>query len=142
VLEVTGMTFVGNRGDERKVVLRSKRAIFHPDTNRAELEEVEVVVSDRAEQEDRSFEMSCDRADLDVETNDFYAEGNVRGATSGGQRYQAAWVRYAHDEGLLQTDAPVSMVDATGSFRGDGFRYLVHEKRFRLLGNVRVEQTP
>jgi lipopolysaccharide export system protein LptA len=32
------------------------------------------------------------------------------------------------------------MVDDSGSFRGDGFRYHVRDQRFKLLGNVRVEQ--
>jgi lipopolysaccharide export system protein LptC len=51
-------------------------------------------------------------------------------------------VRYDHDKQLLYTDAPVSMQDATGSFRGDGFRYYLKERRFRLLGNVSLEQSP
>ena len=49
-------------------------------------------------------------------------------------------MRYDHDEGLLYTDAPVRLVDAAGTFRGDGFRYHIRERRFRLLENVRVEQ--
>jgi hypothetical protein len=65
----------------------------------------------------------------------------VRGTTSEGQHYSAPWVEYDHDAGLLQTDAPVRMVDDTGSFRGDGFRYSVADRTFKLLGNVLVEQT-
>jgi hypothetical protein len=34
------------------------------------------------------------------------------------------------------------MQDETGTFRGDGFRYDVDERRFRLLGNVSVVQAP
>ena len=37
---------------------------------------------------------------------------------------------------------PVVVIDETGSFRGDGFRYHVKERRFQILGNVRVEQGP
>ena len=77
---------------------------------------------------------------MNIETTDFSAEGDVQGETGDGQRYWAPWVRYDHDEGLLYTDAPVRLVDAAGTFRGDGFRYHVHERRFRLLENVRVEQ--
>jgi lipopolysaccharide export system protein LptA len=51
-------------------------------------------------------------------------------------------VRYEHEEGVLYTDAPARMVDGAGSFRGDGFRYDVRERRFKLLGDVRVEQAP
>jgi LPS export ABC transporter protein LptC len=89
---------------------------------------------------ERSFSMTCERAELNIETNDFSAEGDVQGETGDGQRYWAPWVRYDHEEGLLYTDAPVRLVDAAGTFRGDGFRYHIRERRFRLLENVRVEQ--
>ena len=139
-LQVTGMTFVGSRAGEREVLLRSRVAWLRPETNLAELRDVSAVVSEP--ERGRSFAMTCDRVELDIETNDFLAEGLVRGETGDGQRYSAAWVRYQHQGGLLFTDAPVTMHDARGSFRGDGFRYHVHERRFELLGNVRVEQRP
>ncbi len=139
-LEVDGMTFVGSRGGVRELVLRSRTAFLRPEQNRAELNDVSAVVTDQ--DDGRSFSMNCARVELDIETNDFLAEGAVRGETADGQRYAAPWVRYEHDAGLLYTDAPVEMTDARGSFRGDGFRYHVRERRFELLGNVRVEQRP
>jgi LPS export ABC transporter protein LptC len=120
------------------VVLRAERATFLPDTDVAKLEVVRAVVTN--ESKGRSFEMTCDRADLNVETHDFLAEGNVAGVTGDGQRYSAPWVRYEHARDLLSTDAPVVMVDDAGSFRGNGFRYHVKERRFKLLGNVTVVQ--
>ncbi len=137
VLRLTGITFVGSRGAEREVVLRSRRAVFRTADRTASLEGVNALVTE--EGEGRSFTVTCERAELNVETNDFSAEGDVQGETGDGQRYWAPWVRYDHDEGLLYTDAPVRLVDAAGSFRGDGFRYHIRERRFRLLGNVRVE---
>jgi LPS export ABC transporter protein LptC len=138
-LRVTGMTFVGSRGAAGEFVLRAESAVFLPEENIAELEEVEVV-SEKGSGEGREFEVRCDRGELNVETSDFLAEGNVRGMTSEGQLYQAPWVRYEHAQSLLYTDAPVTMQDDAGRFRGDGFRYFVKERRFRLLGNVRMEQ--
>ena len=58
--------------------------------------------------------MTCDRADLNIETNDFRAEGRVRGTTADGQHYSAPWVEYDHEAGLLHTSAPVVMVDRDG----------------------------
>ena len=138
VLRLTGITFVGSRGAEREVVLRSRRAVFRTADRTASLEGVNALVTEPGE--GRSFTMTCERAELNVETNDFSAEGDVQGETGDGQRYWAPWVRYDHEEGLLFTDAPVRLVDAAGTFRGDGFRYHIRERRFRLLGNVRVEQ--
>jgi LPS export ABC transporter protein LptC len=139
-LRVTGMTFVASRENANEFVLRARRAVFLPDTNLAKLENVRVTATD--EDDRSSFEVSCLRGELDVETNDFLAEGDVRGTTGDGRRYTAQWVRYDHQQSLLYTDAPVTMEDDTGAFRGDGFRYHVKERRFRLLGNVSLVQTP
>ena len=87
-----------------------------------------------------SFGVRCDRGELNVETNDFLAEGDVQGTAGDSRQYQAAWVRYNHEQQLLYTDAPVRMQDETGDFRGDGFRYYVKERRFELLGNVTLVQ--
>ena len=38
--------------------------------------------------------------------------------------------------------AAAAAVDSGGTFRGDGFRYHIEERRFELLGNVVMEQTP
>lgn len=138
VLRLTGMTFVGSRGEIRELVLRARTALFRPEVRVAELEGVEAEVSEG--EGGRSFAMSCLRAELDFTTENFLAEGEVEGVTGDGQRYSAPWVRYTHDEGVLYTDAPVVMIDDTGRFRGDGFRYHVADRRFQLLGNVRVEQ--
>lgn len=140
VLRITGMTFVGSHGAVRELVLRARTAIFRPKQGVAELEGVSVEVSEG--EGGRSFSMTCLRAELNIETQDFLAEGEVQGSTGDGREYSAPWVRYEHERGLLYTDAPVRMVDATGVFRGDGFRYHVKERRFQLLGNVSVEQNP
>jgi LPS export ABC transporter protein LptC len=139
-LRATGMTFVGSRGSTSELVVHSQAATFHPDRDIAHLVDVRAVVTD--DDEGDSFEMTCDRAELNIETNDFHAEGRVRGTTADGQHYSAAWVEYDHEAGLLHTTAPVMMVDRTGTFRGNGFRYHVHERKFHLLGNVSVEQNP
>lgn len=138
VLQVTGMTFVSSHDSMREIVVRSLHAKFHTDTKVAELDGVQAEVSegDRG----RSFSMTCKRAELDLEKNDFLAQGDVKGETEDGQHVFAPWIRYDHEKGVVFSDAPVRMTDRSGSFRGDGFRYLVKDRRFKLLGNVRVEQ--
>ena len=135
-----GMTFVASRGAKGQVTLLAARATFQPETRTAELEQVQVDALDDARA--RRFDVRCDRGELDIESNDFLAEGNVLGHTGEGQRYRSAWVRYDHDEQLLFTDAPVIVDDTTGTFRGDGFRYHLDERRFELLGNVSVVHSP
>lgn len=139
-LRVSGMTFVGSRGGESELIVHATGALFHPDTGMADLENVRASVSD--DQDPDSFTMKCDRAELNVDTNDFTARGNVEGLTGEGQRYQTPWVRYDHARSMLSTEAPVVMNDKSGTFRGEGFRYYLEERRFELLGNVTVDQVP
>ena len=132
------MTFVSSRGEVNELVLRSKRARFEPKSDIAFLEEVEASVADSDERE--AFEMTCDRGRLNLRTNDFHAEGNVVGVTEGGRQFEAPWVKYTHDEGLLYTNAAVVLTESTGTYRGGGFRYYVRERRFRLMGGATVVQ--
>ncbi len=140
LLRFTGLTFVGSRSDGGELVLRSSRGVFRPATDIANLEDVTAVVSENEEGD--GFTLSCDRAELNLDTHDFVADGNVVGVTGEGQRYAAERVVYTHATGMLQSDAHVTMSDGMGTFRGDGFRYDVRRRKFKLLGNVSVEQAP
>ncbi len=137
---VSGMTFVASRPDERDLVLEARRATLRPESNVAELFDAKARVTEGPR--GRAFDVYCDRGELDLTSNDFLAEGNVHGSSAEGQRYAAPWVRYETARGLLYTDAPVVLRDGAGTFRGDGFRYHVSERRFELLGNVSVVHAP
>jgi LPS export ABC transporter protein LptC len=139
-VHVTDMTLVVSRQGQRDLVLEARRATLRPETNTAELFDAKVRSADGPR--GRQFDVYCDRGELDLESNDFHAEGNVHGSTAEGQRYAAPWVRYETARGLLYTDAPVVLRDGGGTYRGDGFRYHVNEQRFELLGNVSVVHTP
>jgi len=136
-LRISGMTFVGSRGDQSELVVRADTAYFQPDSDLADLQVVRAEFSD--EKKGESFRLKCDRAELDVETNNFIATGNVTGLTGDGQRYSAPWVRYRHEDSLLETDSPVTVTQDGRTLRGDGFRYHIEEQRFELLGNVVME---
>lgn len=137
-VRVTGLRFVASRDGKPEFSLEADHGLFVPHTSIAHLTQMRVVGADGVAADD--FAVRCDQGEFDVETNDFYAEGNVEGTAADGREYNAPWVRYDYDEALLFTDAPVVMRDATGTFRGDGFRYYVRERRFRLLGNVSLVQ--
>jgi LPS export ABC transporter protein LptC len=132
------MTFVSSRGEVTEVVLRAKRARLDTQTEIAYLSTVNATVSESPGHQ--GFDMTCDRGELSLETNDFLAEGNVIGHTQSGRDFAAPWVRYDHEQGLLFTDSPVLITESTGTYRGGGFRYYVREQRFRLLGGASVVQ--
>ena len=139
-VHVTGMTFVVSRPGERDLVLEARRATLRPESDRAELFEAKLRTAGAAK--GREFDVTCDRGELDLATNDFLAEGNVHGNTADGQRYAAPWVRYEAARSMLFSDAPVELHDGAGVYRGDGFRYHLNEHRFELLGNVSVVHQP
>lgn len=140
VLHVRGMTFVASEGSANEILLRSDRARFYPDRQVADLDQVEVEV---APGDGRvGFEMQCEEGQLNLETRDFLAEGNVVGTIEGGRKFEALWVAYDEARGVLYTDDPVLIIDEDGRYRGGGFRYFVNENRFRLEGGAIVVQEP
>ena len=84
--------------------------------------------------------MSCDRAQYHLDTNDFVAEGHVRGRTGDGRRFETSRLRYDHANAVAVSDVPVTITDRHGRYRGAGFRYHVGEGRFQLVGDVSVIQ--
>lgn len=138
-LIIDGMTFVSSRDDANEVVLESDRAIYRSDDDWVELEGVRAEVT---RSKDFAFDVRCRSGELDLKTNDFIARGNVTGRTESGQEFTTDWVRYEHDEGVLYTTEAVVIREGTGTYRGGGFRYLVRERRFKLLEGASVVHTP
>jgi LPS export ABC transporter protein LptC len=136
-LVVTDMTFVGSRDSRSEVVLTARSARFDQGKSVAHLEDVSARVSSEGK---GGFEMSCDRAEYFVDTNDFTAEGHVRGQTQEGRQFRTARLHYDHEKALAHTDVPVVIDDVHGRFRGGGFRYHLAEGRFQLIGGATVEQ--
>lgn len=140
ILKLVGMTFVASEGSANEIVLHSERARFYPDHDVADLEVVDVEVAPGSGRV--GFEMSCEKGRLHLSSQDFVAEGNVVGTIEGGRRFEALWVVYDEEKGLLYTDDPVLITDEGGSYRGGGFRYHVHQQRFRLMGGASIIQEP
>ncbi len=140
VLDVRGMTFVASEGSFNEIVLRADIARFYPDRQVADLERVDVEVAPGGDR--IGFEMRCDAGRLNLSTQDFVAEGHVVGTIEGHRQFEALWVAYDEEKGVLYTDEPVLIVDEDGRYRGGGFRYFVNEQRFRLQGGATVVQEP
>lgn len=140
LLDLTGMTFVASRGEHNEIVLHAAHAQMKSDSDHVQLQDVRTRVSSSGNRP--GFEMTCERGELNLDTSDFYAEGDVRGTTDGGRIFTTSWVRYDHAKEVLYTDAPVVITEGASSYRGGGFRYHVPERRFRLLGGASVVQKP
>lgn len=140
ILRLLGMTFVSSEASSNEIVLRAERAQLYPDHDVADLEVVAVEV---APGDGRvGFEMRCDNGRLNLASQDFVAEGHVVGTIEGGRQFEAQWVAYNEADGLLYTDEPVLITDQNGRYRGGGFRYFLHQHRFRLMGGASIIQEP
>ena len=87
------------------------------------------------------LQLRCDHGELDLGSGSFVGIGRVKGRTPDGRRFETERMHYDHGAGLVTTDAPVVIRDASGTLRGGGFRYLVREGRLKLLGGATVEQS-
>lgn len=140
VLELESITYVASRAGRREMVLDAARARLRPEEQVVYLQEVRAHIA--ADARTQGLDMTCDRGTFDLETNGFVAEGHVRGTTGDGRRFRTSRLRYDHEARVVATDAPVRIRDATGHYRGGGFRYHVDEARFQLLGGATVVQEP
>lgn len=144
-LVLTGMTYVASIGPTNDVVLDADRAHVPSPGAEAHLEGVRARFGTKAPGGPTSgasggLDMVCDRGVFDLDTSDFIAQGNVRGTTADGRRFETEALRYSHEKGLVSTDHPVVIRDDSGTYRGGGFDYYVRDDRFRLRGGARVVQ--
>ena len=139
-MQISDMTFVSSSGPIADLVVEARHAVVDVQTNRAQLE---AVVAEFAGDDGlKSLELSCDRGEFDLATNDFLAQGEVRGRLADGRRFEGPWLRYDRARGIAYTDAPVTILEGDRTLRGGGFRYHVRQGRLRLTGGASVVETP
>lgn len=139
VLRLEELTFVGSRGSRSQLVLEARHAEMEQGSDVARLRGVQAHVMGEGE---GGFEMECDRAEYQIDTSDFVAEGRVRGRTGDGRRFETSRLRYDHARSLAVSDVPVTIVDEHGRYSGGGFRYHVGRGHFQLVGGASVIQEP
>jgi hypothetical protein len=141
-LTLDGMSYVLSRGSEVDLVIDAKRARVSLQAGRIALAGVRARVGPRvgAPQSAGAFEFACDRGELDLATREFVASGHIGGRLQDGRTLRADRLRYRHELGVVSSDAPVSLEDEAGDYRGGGFQYWVREDRFRLTGGARIRQ--
>jgi len=142
-LSVQGMTYVASTGSRNEVVVEAGSARLDREEQVAQLEEVHARVgSFAASGAAGGIELRCARGSFDLARGDLTAEGDVRGTTADGRRFETERLVYRRDTGRVTTRAPVVIRDAFGTLRGAGFEYWVRENRFRLIGGASVVQGP
>jgi hypothetical protein len=136
------MSYLLSRGDDVDLVLEAHRAAISPRTGRVELSGVRARIASLPGTAPAAagLELVCERGELDLAAREIVASGRVAGRTSGGRTLRTERLRYHHARGLVSSDAPVTLSDDAGDYRGGGFEYWVREDRFRLLRGARIVQ--
>jgi LPS export ABC transporter protein LptC len=137
-IELERMTFVASLETENEVVLVAEHARVETFEKVAHLTVVHALLA--SDGGTPGLEMTCDRGTIQIQSSDFDAEGNVRGITGDGRRFRTQRLSYTHGSGLVSTNSPVEIRDETGTYRGGGFRYYIHENRFQLRGAATMVQ--
>lgn len=140
-LSVEGMTFVASAGSSNDAIVSAGRASVGRSDRVVHLAAVHARVGKAAGAATAGgLELHCDRGTVELDSGDLSAEGNVRGVTADGRRFETQHVVYRRKDGRVSTESPVVIRDAFGTIRGAGFEYWVRENRFRLIGGASVEQ--
>jgi LPS export ABC transporter protein LptC len=142
-LAVEDMTFVVSAGSHNDAIVEAERASVERNDRVARLDGVHARVGKAAGDSpfaEGGLELRCERGSFDLASGDLTAEGNVRGRTADGRRFETQRLVYRRETGRVSTRSPVVIHDAFGTIRGAGFEYWVRENRFRLTGGASVEQ--
>jgi len=131
-VDLTGVTYVASDGPRAEIVLDAARAQYAPERGVVELEDVDLRIAGPTKS--AGLTLTCERGDLDLESGDFVATGEVRGLTGDGRRFETERVVYDHERAVVRTDERVLIRDGSATMTGRGFRYRTEEGRFQLLG--------
>lgn len=142
-LRLEGMRFVASNGPGNDAIVEAERARFVRSARVAHMSGVRARVGKAAGATSSTrggVELECERARFDLASGDLTAEGNVRGVTEDGRRFETQRLIYQRATGRVSTRSPVVIEDGFGTARGAGFEYYVRQNRFRLLGGASVER--
>lgn len=137
-MRLSEMTFVASSENVTEIRVEAASGVIDEAANRADLETVHAQWAGADGK--MSLELTCERGELDLETNDLVATGNVRGLLSDGRRFVGPSLRYDRARGVAFTDAPVEIIEEGRILSGGGFQYHVRDRRLRLTAGARVEE--
>jgi len=137
-MRLSKMTFVALNENITEVRVDAASGVIDEAANKADLETVH---AEWAGADGKlSLELTCERGELDLETNDLVATGDVHGLLADGRRFVGPSLRYDRARGVAFTDAPVEIIEEGRILSGGGFQYHVRDRRLRFTAGARVEE--
>ena len=138
-LRLEHLTFVATHEAAPELRVQADVALIYEDANKAMLETVDAEWADAVGRP--SLRVRCKSGELDLETNDLLATGDVHGELADGRRFRAPSLRYDPSKGMAFTRAPVEILEGDDRvLRGGGLEYLVKNGKLRLTSGAKVEE--
>lgn len=139
-LRLEALVFVASREGDTEVRVAAREGVIDETSNMAQLATVSAAWA--GDDGEPSLQITCERGELDLETNDLLATGDVRGLLADGRRFVGPWLRYDRTRGIAFTQAPVEIFEGPRVLRGGGFEYRVRDGRLKLTAGARVVEVP
>ena len=137
-MRLSKMTFLASSENVTEVRVEADSGVIDEVRNKAHLTTVHAELAGADGKP--SLELTCERGELDLATNDLVATGDVRGLLADGRRFVGPSLRYDRAKGIAFTDQPVEVIEDGRVLSGGGFRYYVRDRRLRFTGGARVEE--
>jgi LPS export ABC transporter protein LptC len=138
-LRLEQITFVATHEAAPELRVQAEVALIDEDANKATLQTVDAEWADAFGRP--SLRVKCKSGELDLETNDLLATGDVHGQLADGRRFVAPTLRYDPARGMAFTRAPVEILEGPNRvLRGGGLDYFVKDGKLRLTSGAKVEE--
>lgn len=132
---MSNVRFVDTRRGKRNWMVESKTARLLKEKDRAFFEHVHITFYGK---DGREMHLYSDRGELNTETRNMRAEGDIRGRSSDGLEFFTSTLRYDYKKREISTDDSVKIIASGFETEGVGMVFDVDNETFRLLGQVRL----
>jgi len=132
---MTNVKFVDSRRGRRNWVVQSRTARLFKDKKRAAFEGVHITFFAN---DGREMQLYSNRGELDTDTRDMSAEGDIRGRSSDGLEFFTSTLKYTYKKREIMTGDPVKIVGSGFETEGIGMVVDVDKETVQLLNQVRA----
>ncbi len=132
---MTNVRFVDTRQGKRNWVVQSRTARLFKDKNRAAFDGVHITFYAK---DGREMHLYSNRGELNTDTRDMTAAGDIRGRSSDGLEFFTSTLRYTYEKREIMTGDPVKIVGSGFETEGIGMTVDVDRETVELLNQVRA----
>ena len=132
---MSNVRFIDTRRGKRNWMVESKTARLLKEKDRAFFENVHITFYRK---DGREMHLYSNNGELNTDTRNMRAEGDIRGRSSDGLEFFTSRLRYDYKKREISTDDSVKIIASGFETEGVGMVLDVEKETFRLLDQVRL----